>query len=145
MFIYGSQGQQGPKKAGKVTFEKVVPADGSKPYTRKIVHIGLREQKWVPQEINPQKYSSLKAIKKLYPDAERIEVYKNKDGSVRYDISNKDDTDFSTSITVKEDVKGSHIEISTLQYPFWITGKYEDGKLVKAEKDAIHFDPEAIE
>ena len=142
--MFEVQGMNGAQGGHRVTTQRVKSQDGEHTFIRKTVHIGLNEQKWVPKEIDEKKFSSLREIKKQYPNAEEVKQHKDKDGTVSYFIRNKDDIDYSTSIKVKEDEKGSHIEITSLQYPFWVSGKYEDGKLVKADKTPYNDDPYVI-
>ena len=133
-------GPNGPQGQHKVTTQRVKSADGVHYFTKKTVHIGINEQKWVPNKINPSDYSSLNKIKKLYPGCS-VETSKNNDGTVEYEITPKDWAETKTLITVKEDVKGSHIEIVDRQNGFFVSGRYEDGKLVRADKTPEQNDP----
>lgn len=132
----------GPGGKHRVTKEIKTSVTGKK-YTKKTVHIGLNEQKWVPAKIDTKNYSSLNKIKKQYPGAE-VQTFKDKDGTITYEIYPEGYGEAMTVITVKDDVKGSHIRIAERQNGFIVTGEYEDGKLVKAHKSPEQDDPYEI-
>lgn len=142
--MFEIQGPGETQGGHRVTFTREKSPDSDYTYVRKTVHIGLNEQKWLPKEVDMNRYSSLKNIKKLYPNAERVDKEKNKDGSVTYLIQDKGFIDYSTTITLKEDVKGVHMSIVEDRYPFVVSGEYLDGKLIKADKREMVNDPNAV-
>lgn len=129
-------GPQGSKGVHKTTYERKVGAMGT-PYIKPKVRIPMSEQKWAPQKIDPKKYSSLSAIKKMYPKDE-IKMYKCEDGSVLYEVYPEGfiSDGGKVSITVTNDPKkGNNIKIcERVEYPYAVFSEYQDGKLVHVEK-----------
>lgn len=133
-------GVNGPENGHKITYSKVKSQTG-KTYIQPKVQIKLSEQKWVPQNINPQNFSSIEDIRKQYP-GQKIHVISKEGNKTVYGRSELDSVyDEDGFITVTKNKKGTTIEIENIKGATTITSKYVNGKLVHASKGPTWADP----
>ena len=138
---------QGKNPAGKTTgvyttYERKV-SDG-KPFIKPTVHIPLKQQKWVPQNIAKGEYGSLEKVKAKYPGMKVTIIEKTKD-KVVYNVEDAIDVAY---ITVKQTKKGEVVEIGERRWgeeARYVSATYENGQLKSARNDYFYEDPWTIE